>query len=110
MACPISLRLLAVFHAASKEVFSVLVCEIHITALHATRQKHAIRVLDHLLEAVSRPLHHGIERLCPISFPTRVLGNIDEIVSKEDPDIIEFKSLRRIYTPNLVDASFLICP
>src|SRR5271155_3553033 len=105
MARTISLRLLAIFHTASKEVFSVLVCEIHITALHATRQKHAIRVLDHLLEAVSRPLHHSIERLCPISFPTCILGNIDEIVSKDDPNIVEFKSLRCIYTSDLVHAA-----
>ena|ERR1700676_4877318 len=41
------------FHAATKQVLSVLIHEMDIAALHATSQKNAVRILHHLRKAVA---------------------------------------------------------
>jgi hypothetical protein len=72
--------------------------------------KNAIRILDHLREAVFGSLHHGVERFGVITFPRSGFRDVYQVCPEYHTHVIELKSLGSVDAADLIEAASIIGP
>src|SRR6185436_6073775 len=96
--------------ATSHEALRVLVEEVHVAALEATRKEHAIGVLDQIDELLLGTPHHGVVRTLRLSDPRLGLPVVDQVLAEEHAHIVELEPLRGVDAADLLDSLGIVRP
>src|SRR5678815_64551 len=98
------------FNTTAKEVPGVCVHKIHVAAFHAATEQNTIGVLDEVRKLSLGSLYDAVGAVLGHSFPGCGAWIVNEIRSKDDSDIVEFKSLSRVDATDLVYAVGIVSP
>ena len=92
-----------------EELPGFFIHEVHIAAFHAPGKEDTIGVFDEIYELVLGALDHGVAGLLLNADPALV-GAVNEVLSNDNADVIEFETLGGVNTAHLADTIRIICP